>query len=353
MTAAGPTLINTDFRKAIERNKDNTLLLIEVLAVSAAVVGYVFGWGLAVIRDIWAMPPAALSRLDVAWILRDLFTVPPRSEALIGAGTMLAASIVWGVVMLYAGAHILSSFARTRAANPEKASEQLFIDVVKEMALAAGLPAPHALVIDTPALNAFAIGSSPEHAMITVTSGLLRVCSREELQGVVAHEMGHIADYDMRYATLVAAAASTVVLVCHLLWGARGTSMWRGGGTAATRAGLTLAVLIVMLAVSIVAPLAARLVQFAISRQREYLADATSVKLTRDPAGLIHALQRLEQGNTDLAHAGSPLLALCIAAPKSEVPGDLLASHPPIADRIARLRNLGEIAAPAIAASSG
>jgi heat shock protein HtpX len=338
-----PKLINTDFAQAIERNKDNTLLLLEVLAVSAAVVGYVFGWGMAAIRGIWAMPPAELSGLTVSWILHDLFAARPRSEALIGAGAMLAASIIWGVVMLHAGARLLSSFAHARPADPEKAPERLLIDVVKEMAIAAGVPAPQAMVIETPALNAFAAGASPEHAIIAVTSGLLDACSRDELQGVVAHEMGHIADYDVRYATVVAGAASAVVLVSHLLWGARALTLSRSGGVAA-RAGLGALVLVVMLAVSLVAPLAVRLVQFAISRQREYLADATSVKLTRNPSGLIHALQRLQQGDTDLAEEGSPLLSLCIAAPRSEDPDDFLASHPPIADRIARLQNLGEVA---------
>jgi heat shock protein HtpX len=340
-----PKLINTDFAKAIERNKDNTLLLLEVLAVSAAVVGYVFGWAIAAIRDIWAMSPAELSRLTVSWVLHDLFAARPRSEALIGAGAMLAATIAWGAVMLLAGARLLTSFAHARPVDPEKAAERLLIDVIKEMAVAAGLPAPQAMVIDTPALNAFAAGSSPERAIIAVTSGLLDASSRDELQGVVAHEMGHIADYDVRYATVVAGAASAVVLVSHLLWGARALTLTRSGSVAA-RAGLGAAVVVVMLAVSLVAPLAAQLVQFAIARQREYQADASAVKLTRNPEGLIHALERLAQGNTDLAEEGSPLLALCIAAPNSEAPDDFLASHPPIADRIARLRNLGDAAVP-------
>lgn len=344
MATAAPALYNTDFERAIARNKRNTLLLLAALLTTAAVFGYVIGWAVGVLGDIWSLPADRVAQLSAGAILRDL-AGPPRPQALIGAAVMVGAGGIWGLVTLFAGAQILSAFVGARPADPNNPAERRLIDVVEEMAIAAGLPPPRAMVVDTPALNAFASGTSPERAMITATSGLLQACTREELQGVIGHEMSHVADYDVRYATVVAAMAGVAVLVSHLLWDvARWSRVPRGrrdDGAGAARAGLTLVVLVLVALVSIVAPIAVRLVQLAISRQREYLADATSVKLTRNPAGLIQALQRLEQSDTALARADSPVSALCIAPPKTMALSDLMATHPPLEDRIARLRNLG------------
>jgi heat shock protein HtpX len=205
-------------------------------------------------------------------------------------------------------------------------------------------------VVDTEALNAFASGYSPAHAMITATSGILQACTRDELQGVVGHEMGHVADFDVRYATVVAAMAGVVVMIQHLLldilrfssWGSGGRSDSRDGGGGA-RIAITAVVLVIVAVVAIVAPLAAKLVQLAISRQREYLADATSVKFTRNPTGLIHALQRLQQGDTALARGSSPVSALCIAPVRMSFE-NAFSTHPPLEDRILRLQNLGGVA---------
>src|SRR6202007_1674992 len=110
----------------------------------------------------------------------------------------------------------LPGFVAPPGADPNSPAERRFIDVVEEMAIAAGLPRPRAMVVETPALNAFASGYSPEHAMVTATSGILQTCTREELQGVIGHEMGHVADYDVRYATVVAAMAGVIVLIQHV-----------------------------------------------------------------------------------------------------------------------------------------
>jgi heat shock protein HtpX len=342
MTAA-PPLQGTDFAAAIRRNKDNTLLLLEVLAVTTAVFGFMLGWATGILRDIWALPPAQLAHLTIGWVLHDLARLPPRPEAFIGCIAMVTVGTAWGVTTLYLGGQILSAFVGARPADPKNQFERRFLDVIEEMAIAAGLPLPRAMVVDTPALNAFASGSSPNRAIITATAGLLQTCTRDELQGVVGHEMGHVADYDVRYATVVAAVAGVAVLASHLLWDA-GRWPWalRGKGAGGTaRGGLTLVVLLALAVVAIAAPLAARLVQFAISRQREYLADATSVKLTRNPIGLISALQRLQRSDTSLARADSPVAALCIAAPGHDATEALFSSHPPLEERIARLQNLG------------
>jgi len=360
MADASAALYNTDFRAAIARNKRNTVILFVVLLLLSAIVGYVLGWAIAILELIWNVPPAELSQLSVGAILLDLFG-PARPSALLGAAIVTGAGLIWGLITLTSGAEILASFAGARDANPNDPRERQFIDVVAEMAIAAGLEPPRAMVMETPALNAFASGSSPKHAMITATTGILQACTREEIQAVIGHEMGHVAEYDVRYTTVVAAMAGVIVLLAHFLgniaqytfgWGGYGYGGYgyrqsrsrEQGGAGGARLLLTLVVVAVLVVVMIVAPLASKLVQMAISRQREYLADASSAKLTRNPVGLIHALQRLEAGDTNVAPSNSPVSALCIAAPKGAWFSGLFSTHPPIADRIARLRSLGGVA---------
>jgi heat shock protein HtpX len=353
MADASATLYNTDFRAAIARNKRNTVILFVVLLLISAIVGYVLGWAIAIIELIWNVPPAELSQLSAGAVLLDLFG-PPRPSALLGAAIVTGAGLIWGLITLTSGAEILASFAGARDANPNDPLERQFINVVAEMAIAAGLGPPRAMVIDTPALNAFASGSSPKHAMVTATTGILQACTREEIQAVIGHEMGHVAEYDVRYTTVVAAMAGVIVLLAHFLgniaqysfgWGGYSGYGYRRsreeGGGGGARLLLTLVVVAVLVVLLIVAPLASKLVQMAISRQREYLADVSSAKLTRNPVGLIHALQRLEASDTNVAPSNSPVSALCIAAPKGAWFSGLFSTHPPIPDRIARLRNLG------------
>ncbi len=356
MADASATLYNTDFRAAIARNKRNTVILFVVLLLISAIVGYVIGWAIAIIELIWNLPPEEVSRLSAGAVLLDLFG-PPRPGALLGAAIVTGAGLIWGLITLSSGAEILASFAGARDANPNDPLERQFINVVAEMAIAAGLGPPRAMVIDTPALNAFASGSSPKHAMVTATTGILQACTREEIQAVIGHEMGHVAEYDVRYTTVVAAMAGVIVLLAHFLGNiAQYTFGWGGygyggygyrsrsrdeGGAGGVRIALTLVVVAVLVVLLIVAPLASKLVQMAISRQREYLADVSSAKLTRNPVGLIHALQRLEASDTNVAPSNSPVSALCIAAPKGAWFNGLFSTHPPIPHRIARLRNLG------------
>jgi heat shock protein HtpX len=350
--SAAPLLINTDFEAAIARNKRNTVFLILVLTLIAAVLGYVLGWAWGILNVIWTLPAEQVKALSAWTVLRDLVSLPPRPQALIGTAVMVIFGIVWGLITLYAGASILSAFVGSRPPDPSRPEEKRFLDVVAEMTVAAGLPRPEARVVDTPALNAFASGYDPEHAMITATSGILQTCTRDELEGVIGHEMSHIVDFDVRYATVVAAMAGVAVLVQHLLFDVLRWASWSSGGggdrrdnAGGARMALTLVVLALVAVFAIIAPLAAKLVQLAISRQREYLADATSVKLTRDPVGLIHALQRLQQSDTAMARGSSPVSALCIAPVRSSFES-MFATHPPLEDRIQRLRNLGGVTAP-------
>jgi heat shock protein HtpX len=348
-------LHGSDFERAIARNKRNTVILITVLTAISGGMGYVIGWAIGVIDEIWSLPNSAAAQLSAGAILANLFG-PPRPQAIVGAVALLGFGVVWGLITLYAGAQILSSFIGARPADPANVEEKRFIDVVEEMAIAAGLPAPRPMVVETDALNAFASGPSPGRALITATSGLLRGCTREELQGVIGHEMSHVADFDVRYATVVAAMAGVVVLIQHLLLDLLRWSAWTGGprrsrdDTGGARMALTLVVIAILAVVAIVAPIAVKLVQLAISRQREYLADATSVKLTRNPVGLIHALQRLQQSDTAMARDSSPVSALCIAPPKRVSFSDLFATHPPLEDRIERLAGLAGGAVPPLEA---
>lgn len=223
-------------------------------------------------------------------------------------------------------------------------------NVVDEMAIASGLPAPKVYIVPDPDANAFATGRDPAHASIAVTDGLLDVLNREQLQGVVAHEMSHIRNYDIRLMTVVAAMLGAIALLSD--WsgrmgrvaGGRRRSNNRDGGGGGGGAAIFLVVWLLLI---IVAPLLARLLAMSVSRQREYLADASAAELTRNPGALADALEKIEgmTGPTKLVHQGSA--HLCIADPLERKIdnregrfADWLATHPPMAKRIALLRGM-------------
>jgi heat shock protein HtpX len=216
-------------------------------------------------------------------------------------------------------------------------------NVVEEISIAAGQPMPKVMVLETDALNAFATGNRVGNGTIAVTRGLLDTLNRDELQGVVAHEMAHLANLDTRYMVVVGVTVGLIALVCDMLLR---TMAWGGSGRSSSDkkssgGGLLIIVLIV---VAIVAPLAAKAVQMAVSRQREYLADATSVQFTRNPNGLISALGKLADKAAPFPGVSRATQHLFIVNPLrtfTKKSSALLATHPDTADRIARLRNLG------------
>jgi heat shock protein HtpX len=205
--------------------------------------------------------------------------------------------------------------------------------------------------MESAALNAFATGLSPQKSAIAVTRGLLTALTREQLQGVVAHEMGHVLNLDTRYMVAVGIMVGLIALVSDLVLrsfrfggyrssgGSRRSSSKGGGGAA-------LIVFAIMIVFLILAPIAAQLVRFAVSRQREYLADATSVQLTRNPVGLIGALEKLGAGETSGPEIGNRATQhLFIVNPLKNFGSGasaLFATHPSIQDRIQRLQNLGK-----------
>jgi len=313
----------TNFVAAQEANRRNTMILLAGLTLLAAAFGYLVGW-----------------------VLQSEITdeVPLVSQAgLVAAGAMGASSLGWSAISLAFGSRIVTAMADAREITKEDAP-QLF-NVVEEMSIAAGVPMPTVRVMETDALNAFATGTSMSNASIAVTRGLLDTLSRDELQGVVAHEMSHIANLDTRYMTIVGVTVGLIALVADMIlrtlqWGSysgkRSSDDKKGGG-----AGLLIIVLIV---VAVIAPLAAKAVQMAVSRQREYLADATSVQFTRNPNGLISALTKLTAAAAPFPGVSRATQHLFIVNPIqtfTEKSLALMATHPDVADRIARLRNLG------------
>jgi heat shock protein HtpX len=224
-------------------------------------------------------------------------------------------------------------------------------NVVDEMAIAAGLPRPTLYVIPDHDPNAFATGRDPEHASIAVTRGLLDALNREELQGVVAHEMSHVRNYDIRLMTVVAALVGAVLLLSN--WGTRGMR-WGGGGSrrGGSRGkgggGAAIVFLVLWIIGLILAPIIGQALAMLVSRGREYQADASGAELTRNPLALAKALEKIEFAADPTESIKQGTANLCIADPLGRKAGlregfaaDLFASHPPMVKRIAALREMG------------
>jgi heat shock protein HtpX len=241
---------------------------------------------------------------------------------------------------------LLSSGAKpVDVANPADGHKQL-VNVVTEMSLAGGTPMPAVFVIDDTAPNAFATGRDPTHASVAVTTGLLEKMDREQIQGVMAHEMSHIGNYDIRFTLLVGVLVGSIALLAD--WFLRYT-FWFGGGRRGGGdrdrggGGLGAIIFVVAIVLAIVAPLIGRAVQLAVSRRRESLADVSAVELTRNPVGLARALRTIADDPEVLEVANRATQHLYIVNPiKSfeERSKSMWDTHPPIGERIATLRSL-------------
>ena len=232
------------------------------------------------------------------------------------------------------------TLALTGARQIQKADNPRLYRVVENLAITEGMPMPKVYIINDPAPNAFATGRDPEHAVVAATTGLLEIMTDSELEGVMAHEMGHVKNYDIRVSLIVFGLVVAVGIIADMLfrmafYGGRG----RGGNN---NGGGQIILLVVGLVAAIVAPLVAAAVQAAISRQREYLADATGAMTTRHPEALASALIKLQEYGRPVAKTNTSMSHLWISDPNR--PGFLsriFATHPPIADRVARLRESG------------
>ena len=295
----------------IARNKRDSALLILAIAALLLLLGYVFA---------------------------RAFGAP--SE--MGIGVALVVAVVTFLVSYYGGDSIVLGVSGAREIQ-KKDHLQLF-NIVEEMAIASGLPMPRIYIIEDSAPNAFATGRSPQKASIAVTRGLLEKLNRDELQGVIAHEMAHIQNYDIRLSMLLAILVGGIALLCDMFWrsfrygGIRRRSDDRRGGGQEQIIFLILAVIL-----AILAPIVAKLLELAVSRRREYLADAAAALMTRYPEGLASALEKIGNDREVLEVANRATQHLYIVNPiKSfeERAERLTDTHPPIRERIRRLREM-------------
>jgi len=320
-------LLRTDFIAAAQANRRATRRLVMALLVILALLGYLLGWSMQL--AVQGMPAGVPTVLFVSrW-------------GLLAALGLFCIGGMWSWIAFRQGDRILLRL--TGASEVTAAQEPLLHNVVEEMAIAAGITRPRLFVIETAALNAFATGMSPAHSAIGVTRGLLDTLDRAELQGVIGHEMGHIVNWDIRYATAVGVIVGLIALVSDgalrmLRFSGNSRNSGKGGGAGGVF------VMLALVAFAALAPVFAALVQFAVSRQREFLADATSVRLTRYPHGLISALEKLAASAVPFKGANRATQHMFIVNPFrnfGERSSRLYATHPPLELRINRLRNLG------------
>lgn len=273
--------------------------------------------------------------------------------AAVASGFVAGGASLWSY---YGGASAVLALSGARPM--EKDDDPQLFNVVEELAIAAGVPMPAVYRIPSDALNAFATGRDPEHAAVAITTGLRERLTRDELQGVLAHEMSHVRNLDIRLMMMVATLVGLIVLAADVftrtLWhvgraggGGMGADRGRGGRREGGGGGgaVMLLVLALALVLGFLAPLLAQVIRLAVSRQREYLADAGAVELTRNPKGLADALRKLAADETPLKTANRATAHLFIVNPLLNARGrsnvdSVFSTHPPMAERIRRLEAL-------------
>jgi heat shock protein HtpX len=319
------------FYGQIAANRRNSVLLVLVVLALFAALGFSIGYA------IGGDPTSGLFAMGLALFFGVLISAGSYFQ---GDSLVLAASA---------------------AKEVDDTSAPQLLNVVREMSLAANIPMPKVYVIDDTAPNAFATGRDPKHASVAITTGLLEKLDREELQGVMGHELSHVRNFDIRFALLVGVLVGAIALLADFFlrfsfWCgvSRGRRDDRGGSNGAQAVFAVVAVIL-----SIVAPIVARLVQLAVNRQREYLADASSVELTRNPYGIERALAKISTDQEVLEVANRATQHMYFTNPIKkfeERASGLFSTHPPTLDRINRLRELtgdAPLAGPEAAQLSG
>ena len=305
-------MAGSTFYDQIAANRRNSLLMAGLVVVLLALLGFAIGY--------------ALSGSIAGSIVTTAFAVG--LGALAGVGTYVAGD---SLVLAVSGAK-----------EVDEAQAPQLMNVVREMAIAANVPMPRVYFIDDTAPNAFATGRDPAHASIAVTTGLLEKLDREELQGVIGHELSHVRNLDIRFSLVVGVMVGAIAMLADFFlrftfWGG-GRSRDRGGGNTAQAV-----VFVIAIVLAILAPLISRFIQLAVSRQREYLADASSVGITRNPYGLERALAKIsaDQEVLEVANRGTQHMYFTNPIKKFEDrSSSLMSTHPRIVDRINRLRQL-------------
>lgn len=283
---------------AIATNKRNTVIIMAVFVGVVAAVGWAIS---AYYGNTWITP----------WVM-------------LGAG-------VYALIQYFAAGKL--AVAMTGAEEIQKRDNPRLWRIVENLSITNGMPMPKVYVINDPAPNAFATGRDPEHAIVAATTGIMEIMSDRELTAVMAHEMGHVKNYDIRVSMIAFGLASAIGILSDLAM----HMMWAGGGDRDNRNPLMMVIGIVVI---ILAPVMAALIQSAISRQREYLADATGAMTTRDPEALASALEKLRDFGRPMQRQSTATAHLFFSNPlKAGGISNLFSTHPPLDDRIARLRN--------------
>jgi heat shock protein HtpX len=319
-------------------NRRRSLVLVTVFLLFFAWVG--FGGDLAFYLSTRGSGPAAYHH-TIPWI---------------GLVTTTIAVIVTFFAWRSGPKQVLWSTGAWELVSPSKPEEQQLVNVVEEMAVASGLPRPKIWIIPDDDPNAFATGTDERHAHVAVTEGLLSSLNRDELQGVIAHEIAHVQNHDVRLMTLLAALVGVMALLSDGMTrtlrfggyrGSRGGGRSGGGRKGGGGGALVLVVLVLWIISIILAPLIGQLLALTVSRKREFLADATGAQFTRNPSALASALRKIENAVAPTRSIKRGAAHLCIADPlgrplthKQGFLADAMATHPPMAVRIARLEQM-------------
>jgi heat shock protein HtpX len=264
----------------------------------------------------------------VIWLLAQYFG----GSTGVFYGGMVGA-LIYTVFTYYAGSKM--ALAMNGAKQIQQSDNPRLWRTVENLSIASGMPMPKVYIIDDPGMNAFATGRDPKHAVVAATSGILDALDDDELEGVMAHELGHVKNYDIRVSMVAFALTAVISLIADIIL----RLTWFSNNDNRSGNGLTLAAGLVA---AILAPLVATMIQLAISRQREYLADATGALTTRYPEALASALEKISTGSSTLRRQNTATAHLFFANPlKGGSLAALFSTHPPIADRISRLRSMG------------
>jgi len=304
----------TSFYDQIAANRRNAFLMAALVVVLLGLLGFAIGWA------VFGSPAAGLGTTAVAVALGGLA----------GVGTYFTGD---QLVLTVSGAR-----------EVDEASTPQLLNVVRELAIAANVPMPKVYLIDDTAPNAFATGRDPVHASLAVTTGLLEKLDREELQGVIGHELSHVRNFDIRFSLVVGVMVGAIAILADFFlrftfWGGGRGRDREGGGSGGAQA----IIFIIAILLAVLAPLISRFIQLAVSRQREYLADASSVELTRNPYGLERALAKIASDKEvlEVANRGTQHMYFTNPIKKfEERSSNLMSTHPAILDRINRLRQL-------------
>ncbi|MBN2184738.1 MAG: M48 family metallopeptidase [Candidatus Krumholzibacteriota bacterium] len=255
-----------------------------------------------------------------------------------GMGLAVTFAVISALLSYYGGDKMI--LGMSKALRIEKKDYPQLFNVVEELSIAAGVPVPAIYVIDDTAPNAFATGRDPGHSAVAITTGLLEKLDRDELQGVMAHELSHIGNRDILFSMMVGIMVGSIVLISDFFLR---SVFWGGGRKKSRDKGGSGPMIIIALLLAILAPIFAKILQLAVSRQREYLADASAVQLTRYPAGLASALKKISSDEEVLEVANRATQHMYIVnpiKPFEKRAKSLFSTHPPIEERITRLENM-------------